>query len=457
MKICKVFAGVLAAALLAGTFAGCGAKVGSGSGDVTEVTIWSNYSHSKSVMNRLVQQYNENEGKQKGIKIVYEVKEGDYNNTLKMAIAAGTQPDIGMAYNGANAKDGVIVPLDEFDGGAELLAKYEEKFPTYGLIDGKKYSIPYSAVMRGMIYNKEMFKAAGIVDENGEAKPPETWDEVREYAKRLTNPAKKEYGIVFPIKEGGFWITHDMLSPGFSSIGYCGYDPRTGNFDYTPYKPIFDTIMGIKEDGSYFPGAEGLTNDPARARFSEGGIGMKFAFSWDVGVLNDQFPAQIDWGVAPYPVVDVNNKYKQLQSVNGSFAIFKASTENKDKNKIFEAYKWFHSDDVMTELYNNCMEFPPMEGMVKETKNDNMKKGWTDFAQFIPYSVVQPQAAETDVSGQPTLADLFINNVWTGNMTTDECLKEYTKIMNDGKAKYQQLHPEYDPSYTINKNWDVKR
>lgn len=458
MKMRKLLATLLAVVMLVGVLAGCGSTTTENgtAGDVTEVTIWSHFSHSKSVLNRLVQEYNETEGKEKGIKIIYEVKEDD-QDALKMAIASGTQPDIGIAFSDVNAMDDIIVPLDEFEGGAELLAKYEENFPTYGLVNGKKYSIPYSAVMRGMIYNKEMFKAAGLVDENGEPTPPETWDEVREYAKKLTNPSKKEYGIVFPIKEGSFWITHDMLSPGFTSVGHNGYDPRTGKYDYMPYKPMFDTIMGIKEDGSYFPGAEGLSNDPARARFSEGGIGMKFAFSWDVGVLNDQFPAQIEWGVAPYPVVNKDEKYKQLQSINGSFSIFRANTEKKDKNKIFEAYKWFHSDEVITELYLNCMELPPQDGMIKKTEGGVMKKGWEEFAQFIPFSVVAPTSMKTDTSGQPTIGDLFIDKVWVGEMTTEECLSQYTKIMNDGITKYQELNPDYDPSVAINKDWDVKR
>ena len=71
------------------------------------------------------------------------------------------------------------------------------------------------------------------------------------------------------------------------------------------------TIIGIKEDGSYMPGVESLTNDAARAKFGAGGIGMKVAGSFDYGVLTEQFPAQIEWGVAPYPVADENDTYLQ--------------------------------------------------------------------------------------------------------------------------------------------------
>jgi hypothetical protein len=153
--------------------------------------------------------------------------------------------------------------------------------------------------------------------------------------------------------------------------------------------------------------------------------------------------------------MDVNNKYKQLQSINGNFAIFRAGTEKKDKNKIFEVYKWFHSEEVITELYLNCMEFPPMDGMLLKTAGKGMKTGWEEFSKFIPHSVASPLRISTDVSGQPTIVEL-VNKVWAGNMTTEECLKQYTKIMNDGKAKYQEFNPDYNPDIAINPSWDVK-
>lgn len=39
---------------------------------------------------------------------------------------------------------------------------------------------------------------------------------------------------------------------------------------------------------------------------------MKMAISWDVGVLNDQFPAKCDWGVCDLPVMDESaTRYKE--------------------------------------------------------------------------------------------------------------------------------------------------
>lgn len=456
MKFTKISCAVLSTAIMVGCFVGCG-RGNTADANVTEVEIWSNFANSKTTFNRLVQEFNDTTGKEKGIKIIYEVKEGDLNKTLELAEASGKTPDIASSYSKSKATDGIILPLNDFEGADEFLKRYEHLHKTgWGSVDGKSYVVPFSSTTFGLIYNKDMFKAAGIVDENGEAKPPKTWAEVREYAKKLTNAENREYGIVFPMKWSS-WVTSDIIDSSMPAVGTSGFDPITGKYDYTPFKPVFDTILGMKEDGSVYPGAESLDNDPARARFSEGGIGMKFGYSWDVGVFNDQFPAQIDWGVAELPVMNENEKYKQQLSFSGLFTIYNKATENKDRNKVFEVYKWLHSDEVMTELYLNGLHLPPVDGMLLEEGGDNLPKGWKEFANMVSISTMKAEPIPADVSNQPTITELFINKVWTGTMTTEECLDQYTKIMNDGMAKYLEINPDFDINSRIDPDWDIHR
>lgn len=97
-----------------------------------------------------------------------------------------------------------------------------------------------------------MFKEAGIVDENGEAKPPHTYDELREDAKKLTNAQKGKYGIVLPFKWSAFF-DNDVRALMQSDVGNIGYDPVKGTYDYSAMKPIMEMYTGIRDDGSYFP------------------------------------------------------------------------------------------------------------------------------------------------------------------------------------------------------------
>ncbi|UKI36826.1 MAG: extracellular solute-binding protein [Clostridiales bacterium] len=47
---------------------------------------------------------------------------------------------------------------------------YPEELCAGFKINGKTYSLPFSAATRGLVYNKDMFKAAGIVDEKRRGK-----------------------------------------------------------------------------------------------------------------------------------------------------------------------------------------------------------------------------------------------------------------------------------------------
>ena len=65
----------------------------------------------------------------------------------------------------------------------------------YDTWDGKLWGIPYRIETHGVIYNKGMFKAASLDPE----KPPQTWTELVDAAKKLTGGDK--YG--FAITGGG--------------------------------------------------------------------------------------------------------------------------------------------------------------------------------------------------------------------------------------------------------------
>jgi ABC-type glycerol-3-phosphate transport system substrate-binding protein len=71
--------------------------------------------------------------------------------------------------------------------------------------DGKIYGVPVGGYALGLIYNRKLFQEAGL-DPN---KPPTTWDEVREYAKKLTDPAKGRAGFAELSKgnQGGWHFT----------------------------------------------------------------------------------------------------------------------------------------------------------------------------------------------------------------------------------------------------------
>lgn len=453
----KLIGIVLIAALIVPVFSGCGGKSTGSPDSVTEIRIWTGESHSKNIYNRLVDQYNKTTGAEKGIKITYEVKEGNLSESIELALQSDQAPE--MFTGGkldSHATNGYIAALEDLPGGQELADKFSAYTRDYyNTFKGKTYSIPCFATTRGLIYNKDMFKEAGIVDENGEPTPPKTYAELREYAKRLTNHDKKEYGIILPLKYSG-WFDSDIADPSSTCSGYSmGYNPLTGLYDYNGYRPVMKAILGIKEDRSYMPGAEGLDNDPARARFAEGNIGMKFAYSFDVGVLNNQFPAKCDWGVSPLPVDDNDKSYKQGYELKGFCYINSKAVKNIDADKIMDVYKWLHSDEVIIELYKQAAYIPYDWNLVKDVTIENPQKGWVDFCKMTDVSILNPVKIRMDITGKPSIKDDFLNRVWAGTMTIDELIEKHNDIANEGIEKYAELHPEYEGEKYINKDWNA--
>ena len=101
---------------------------------------------------------------------------------IQTALVSGSPPDLIEAQHGwvaPYAQAGLLLPLDD------VLEDKEDYVPAaldYDTWDGKLWGIPYRIETHGVIYNKGTFKAAGLDPE----KPPQTWTELVDAAKKLT-------------------------------------------------------------------------------------------------------------------------------------------------------------------------------------------------------------------------------------------------------------------------------
>lgn len=433
-KITKRIAAVTAlSAMCAGMLAGCGSKT-TGGGAVTTITVWTNSTHTKDIMQELVADYNETTGKEKGICIDYVVQGSDYQKVMDVAIQTKELPDLYYPINRMAdlVKQSAVTAIEDMPGGAEFIDSYSgTPLNNVNIFGGKTYTLPYNVTTIGLLYNKDMFKAKGIVDENGEAKAPQTWQEVVEDAKILTDQQAKEYGIALPLKWSGYF-DWDLMRPFFSSTGSLGYDSENNKYAYTKLTPAFEFLKQIKEDNSYYIGAEGLDNDPARAQFAEGNIGMKLGASWDVGVLNDQFPAKIDWGVAPVPTIDADSKYKQWMSADVFLAIASNIPDEK-KEKVMEVYKWFHDEKIIAKLYQEGKIIPVDDDIIEKTPLENPSKGWQEFCSFVKDSVALPPMPPITLEG-----DNYVKlgmSIWLGDIEPQAAMEDLEKRSNEALQK----------------------
>lgn len=454
-KIIKVLCVMLCAFLIVPAFSGCQNEKASSGDAITTVTMWSGNQHSRAFFDREIQQFNNTIGKEKGIKIEYTIK-NDLFSQMDLAIANETAPDFisGLSSISKHAEDGTILALDTVPEFKELVEKYKP-FIQYNGFDDHVYRLPGGVTTYGLVYNKDLFKAAGIVDGNGEALAPKTLDDVIEYAKKLTVPDKQQYGIILPVKWGSSWIATEVMQCLMPSTGYHGFNPETMSYDWTSLAPIMEKFVQLKNDKSIYPGADSIDNDKARALFSQGTVGMKFAASWDAGVYNDQFPAKCDWGIAPIPVLDDENYYKQNMTVGGSYMINAKSYEEKGGDVLATVYEWLKSDELTIKLCEEGYEIPVDTSLIEKIDFSKSLKGWEGFVKLLNVSTPAPMSHGTDLENKKSISNVLLDDVWHSGKDAKALTKEVSDYYNEGMKKLKEVNPNYN-SEVFRTTWDIE-
>lgn len=164
-----------------------------------------------------------------------EFRTGAGGDAGRTAVAAGTPPDVGdLGPQYDFALGGKLMDLTDFVAASKVVKpeKYFKENWEGPLIDGKLYGIPCHEcyVRRGLNYNEKLVQEAGL-DPN---KPPETWDELFEWHKKLTKFDAAgnllQYGIDPFDAEGGTgpggdgWTIAELWDVPF-------FDAATGTFN----------------------------------------------------------------------------------------------------------------------------------------------------------------------------------------------------------------------------------
>jgi len=180
---------LLTTVLLGGVVSGCGKKdnspaAGGGDKKVT-ITYWQHSSQARDkMMQDLAKEFME---KNKNITIKTEfIPEDSYSTKLISSLATDAAPDVMQVESGMIprlAKSGSIQPLDEKVLSTDKVASEFIPATVDGLkYNGKYYGLPTDTQTIVLYWNKDLAKSAGLDAEKG----PKTWDELRDWAKKLT-------------------------------------------------------------------------------------------------------------------------------------------------------------------------------------------------------------------------------------------------------------------------------
>lgn len=416
------------------------------------IKVWSNDAHNKPEYEATIKKFHDTIGKEKGIRIEYQVYGGDYYSAIDVAMAAGEEPHIFKSRkSGQYSETGRIVPISDLPGGDVLIEETKGLHrEDVGVFNGKIYAIPIRVTTQNLIYNKEMFAKLGL-------KVPVSYAEFRETAKIIKEKAGANvYGYGLPLRYENYKLYH-IAFPAAPSVGHQMFNHKTGRWDFMSLKPFFELMLQLVDDGTMFPGMEGLDFDTLRAHFSAGNIGMLIGNSFDVGVLYDQFPAQFEWGVAPIPVEDPDNRYKQIGNPGAFYVISSKVVEEGIEAEAMEVYKAFLSVEHLASTYENAKDIPIRGDAITKFAGQPERPQWAAFADVTNFYMkpAYPEA-KIRVEGE-SYGDVF-SKILTRRVGVDQGLADLDKRYNAAldaaiKSGALDISQYTDPDYDENVKW----
>lgn len=434
MKMKKVMLMLLSAALLVSA-AGCGstgkdaadsAKEADGQSakdedtkdkgkDVQKITMWSNDQHDQKIFEDKIKEFNETTGVEEGIEVEYTVYGSDYYSTLDVAVSAGEGPDIYKCNKIGNyAEAGYIMPWEDEAALQPLVDRFSEyNAPGYGEYFDKTYSVPIRVITYGVACNKEIFEKNGL-------EVPETWEEMEECAKVITDNGNGQvYGYALGMGYGSYNYFYVNL-PNAASVGDEYFNHTTGKYDFASLNGFFQHLQGFKDDGSMFPGFETMDGDTARAQFSAGNIGMIGVMSSDVTTFKNQFPCEFEWEVIPYPVKDASNRYKEPVGAAMSYVINSKVKEQGYSDKVAKFLNYLYSDELFVATNDAQLDLSILgEEITSQSKAEDMDPNWLKFSDMDVYCIKYPTPDENLTIEGDTFQEVY-NKILTGVVTDVE-------------------------------------
>ena len=234
------------------------------------------------------------QAKYPNIKIeITDIPEDDYTTKIDTAFLAGQPPDIGFPYVQRWIKAGRMVSLDDALAAQNInIADYNAGAISRNcLVDGHLYCLGSYTGGTILVYNKDMFDAAGIPYPS--ATEPMTLDQYAEIAAKLNVPnadlSKRIWGGTAP------WAGMFDLRDFFSEDGHTA----TGYVNDAANVHAFQVIGDMITSGTVLSDLDASTADP-NDLLATGQLAMAVT---DLIIAQSKLEAAgIRWGAAPPPV-----------------------------------------------------------------------------------------------------------------------------------------------------------
>ncbi len=326
-------------------------------------------------------------------------------------------------------KEEMLEPVEDAKAKAWFAAVSPEivELSDYG--KGQMWGYPnYGIDVYALTWNKDQFREAGLDPE----KPPKTWTELREYAKKLTK--RDAQGNITRV---GYAIRHVGQPHGIVDKYYWAIygagaklvdDPlalRGGKtLINTPggkaaLQLVLDMLDVDKSTSLNFP-------DP-RAAFLRGIASMQISETVTIYARQPKEAPDLKWGMALPPVPKAGD---QPVTLLGAW-LFTVPKQAKNKAEAWQLIEWLNSPE---KDYENCKRYNSSPRYKANWEKEPFKSDsyYQALKQLYPYGKKQP--INLGFNGVADAVGAAIQKVWHHEATVDAALAEAERQANKAIA-----------------------
>ncbi len=267
----------------------------------------------------------------------------DFVTKFGTAVAGGAAPDvvaIDLIFVPAFAKAGQLADISAEAKALPYASTLSPSHLRLGMYGNKQYSVPFSAESSFLLYNKGLFKKAGLNPDE----PPKTMAEIEAAAKKITALGGGVKGFYFSGACGGcniftmtpyVWASGgDVLSP----------DGNKETLDTPALRNTLSMYRRMWKDGLMPGGVKTDNGSNFINPFFTGKIGMVGTGAFAIGLLKREHP-EIDFGVTPLP----GDKGGNASFAGGDSIAIPATS--KHKKEAWDFIQWSLSEEVQVEQF----------------------------------------------------------------------------------------------------------
>ena len=351
-----------------------------------------------------------------------------YEQKLLASIAAGEPPDVIMwdqTRAGQRAEARQIIALDAYIEGDGFDMDAFFAYPMQDVVyKGETWGIPFAPDTRILFYNKDAFEEVGL----DPAKPPQTWDELWEYALQLDKGEGATLERVgFNPMWGNVWVLPFVWSNGATMVD------ETGTFTLNAPE-VIETAVWYKQWVDHY-GKENLDvfasgfGTGAQDPFISGQAAMIVQTQAFIGTLQTYAP-DMNWGAALIP----NNKTPASWGAGFDLEIPNGS-QNPDG--AWEFIKYLTSKDTQV-LFAKASGWMPSRIEAAQDPEVADVPGWDVVLESMKVTKSRRFVLEAPTwYGFVTTA---FQEVWEGVKTPEQALDDAQAAVEQEVANYEATH-----------------